>query len=483
MDIQFAGAAKTVTGSKYLVTAGSKRILLDCGLFQGLKELRLRNWDSPPFDPRQVDVVLLTHAHIDHSGYLPLLVKRGFSGHVLCTDATRDLAAVLLRDSAHLAEEEAGYANRHGYSKHSPALPLYTTEDAERALGQFLAVDAGQAIELGGGARCRFLPAGHILGAAMVLLEHEGTSILFTGDLGRLDDPVMRPPTTVPRADYLVLESTYGDREHDAIDTKHILAVIVRSTYERGGVIVVPAFCVGRAQLLLHLMAELRAANEIPDLPIYLNSPMATDTTELYCRYPAYHRLGRDACGDMCRVAHVVRSVEESKRLNARAEPMMIIAGSGMATGGRVLHHLEAFAPDPKNTILFAGYQAAGTRGASIIGGATAVKIHGHQVPIRSKVFNLSGLSAHADRTEILKWLHGFDRPPQHTFLTHGEPEAARSLGERIRTDLGWTCSVPDHLELAHLAQGVVRAAPSTAASTDGGGGADCCGPELETTR
>jgi metallo-beta-lactamase family protein len=452
MELQFAGAARTVTGSKYLLTTGQKRILVDCGLFQGLKELRLRNWADPPFDPRSVDAVLLTHAHLDHSGYLPLLVKRGFSGHILCTEATRDLVKILLRDSAHLLEEEAAHANRHGYSKHSPALPLYTSDDAERALLRVIPVPIHETIELGAGVTCRFLPAGHILGAAMVFLEAGGTTVLFTGDLGRPCDPVMLPPTVVRRAEYLVVESTYGDRMHEAVDVRQTLATIVRRTYDRGGIIVVPAFCVGRAQTLLYLMSELRRAHEIPEFPIFLNSPMATETTDLYSRHARYHRLTPHDFSEMYRLSHLVGSVEESKRLNTLTEPMMIIAGSGMATGGRVLYHLEAFLPDPRNTILLAGYQAAGTRGASLLAGASSVKIHGQQVPVRAEVTNLGGLSAHADASEIMQWLREFEEAPRNTFVTHGEPEAARAMASRIRSELGWSCGVPTHLERAGLA-------------------------------
>lgn len=440
-----------MTGSKYLVRTSGKTLLVDCGLFQGLKELRLRNWAPLPFEPRAVDAVLLTHAHLDHAGCVPLLVRQGFSGHVLCTAPTRELCGILLRDSAHLQEEEAAYANRHRFSKHTPALPLYSKEDAETALERFLAIDSTEIVELGGGTRCRFLPGGHILGASMILLEDRETSILFSGDLGRFQDPMMNAPTQVRAVDYLVVESTYGDRLHDKSDPTSILAATIRRTAERQGVVVIPAFCVGRAQEVLHFVAELKASKQIPDIPVFLNSPMAKDTTAIYCEYQHEHRLSPAQCKAMCSTATIVNTVEASKRLNARTGPMIILAGSGMATGGRVLHHIKAFAPDPRNTLLFVGYQAMGTRGASLVHGARSVKIHGEEIPIEAEVVNLPGLSAHADYAEILQWLRGFAVPPKHTFVTHGEPRAAAALADRIRTVLGWNASAPDHLAHATL--------------------------------
>jgi metallo-beta-lactamase family protein len=395
--------------------------------------------------------VLLTHAHLDHAGCIPLLVRNGFDGHILTTAATRDLSEIMLLDSAHLQEEEADYANRHHFSKHAPALPLYTRRDAEAALKRFLPVEPMSRIELGDGASCRFLPAGHILGASMVLFEDNKTSILFSGDLGRPHDPVMHPPTQVRAVDYLVVESTYGDRLHEPGDPKVLLGEVIRRTVQRGGVVVVPAFCVGRAQEVLHFVAELKAAREIPDVPVYLNSPMARDTTAIYFRHAGEHRLSLAQSTAMWTGTTIIGSVEESKQLNEKAGPMIIVAGSGMATGGRVLHHIEAFGSDPKNTLLFVGYQAAGTRGATIVAGAHSVRLHGTNVPIRAEVVNLGGLSAHADYQEILDWLRGFEAPPKHTFVTHGEPPAARALAERIRCDLGWDSSVPSHLARASL--------------------------------
>ena len=373
MEIAFLGATGTVTGSKYLLTIGSKKILVDCGLFQGFKQFRLRNWAPFPVDTTEIDAVILTHAHLDHSGYLPLLVKDGFAGKVYCSPSTRDLCAILLPDSGHLQEEEAEYANRHKYSKHAPALPLYTKADAEHALRRLIPVDFETDIDLGGGVTLRFLPAGHILGSALVLLKHTGTTILFSGDLGRPKDLIMSAPASIHGVDYLVVESTYGNRRHDPSDPKVALAEIINRTVQRGGIIVIPAFAVGRAQTLLYLIYRLKIEGTIPDIPVFLNSPMAAEATYLYCNHRGEHRLTPDQCRAMCRAAHMINSAEESKKVNRLRDPMILISASGMATGGRVLHHLKAFAPDPRNTILFVGFQAGGTRGAAMVNGASSI--------------------------------------------------------------------------------------------------------------
>ncbi|MEK6210455.1 MAG: MBL fold metallo-hydrolase [Pseudomonadota bacterium] len=451
MHLTFLGATGTVTGSKYLITVGPKRILVDCGLFQGLKQLRLRNWEPLPIDPKKIDAVILTHAHIDHSGYLPLLSKKGFSGTVYCSRATRDLCEILLPDSGHLQEEEAEYANRKGFSKHSPALPLYTQEDAERCLTLLVPFDLDRDIDLGDGISLRFSHSGHILGSCFVRLTHEGRTIVFTGDLGRPNDIVMKPPVRVAKADYLVLESTYGDRLHGAANPEAQLTDIINRTVQRGGVVVVPTFAVGRAQELLYYVHLLKASRAIPDIPIYLNSPMAVDATRIFHEHPGEHRLTHQQCEDMCHAAKIVNSVEESKQLNTRSGPMVILAASGMATGGRVVHHLKAFAPDARNTILFGGFQAAGTRGAAMLAGTESIKIHGEYVPVRAEVAALSNLSAHADYAEIMGWLGGFDSPPQQTFITHGEPVAADALRHRIEEQKGWRCRIPDYLETVDL--------------------------------
>jgi metallo-beta-lactamase family protein len=452
MDIQFLGAAGTVTGSKYLVRAGNERLLVDCGLFQGFKPLRLRNWDKPPVDPGAIGAVVLTHAHIDHSGYLPVLLKKGFRGRVYCTEATADLCRILLPDSARLAEEDAERANRLGYSKHHPALPLYTERDAEAALRQLVTVPWGHDFEPAPGLRASFAHAGHILGAATVRLSDGRVTLAFSGDLGREHDTIMRPPDVMTRADFLVVESTYGDRRHENHDPDAKLGEVVDRTLKRRGTVVIPAFAVGRTQALLLAIARLKAKGKIAAAtPVFLNSPMAEDATGLYHRHRADHRLSESDCSAMCKTARIVNSIEESKALNLSREPKIIIAGSGMATGGRVVHHIAAFGPHPENTIVFAGFQAGGTRGAAIVAGAEEVKIHGSYVPIRAEIVALGNLSAHADSDEIVGWLKAFKKAPRRTFVTHGEPAAADALRLRIQDELGWDVHVPEHLEKAEL--------------------------------
>lgn len=451
MTIQFLGATSTVTGSKYLVHAAGKMVLVDCGLFQGFKQLRLRNWGQFPVDPKSIDVVVLTHAHLDHSGYLPLLVKNGYKGPIFCTAATADLCGILLPDSGHLQEEDARYANRHGFSKHRPALPLYTEKDAKRCLSQLRPVEFAQSIKIAPGVDMRLLLAGHILGAAMIEMRCEGRILLFSGDLGRPNDLVMQPPARVEHADFLVIESTYGNRRHDVKDPLDVLANVITRTVARQGVVIIPAFAVGRAQTLLYAIHLLKIARRIPDVPVYLNSPMAVDATNIYHRHRTEHRLTEEQCKSMCTTAKFVNSVEESKALNNKRGPMILISASGMLTGGRVLHHLKAFAPDARNTILLSGFQSGGTRGAALAAGTETVKIHGEQVPIRAEVATLSNLSAHADYVEMLDWLGHFSAPPRQTFITHGEPAAADALRQSIEEKLKWQCTVPDYLERASL--------------------------------
>ena len=451
MRLTFMGAAGTVTGSKYLLEHGGRRMLVDCGLFQGLKQLRLRNWESFPLAPEKIDAVVLTHAHIDHSGYLPALAKQGFKGQVFTTEATRDLATLLLPDSGHLQEEDAFYANRHGYSRHQPALPLYTEEDARAVLKQIKPRDYGEAFEPIPGVTVRFSLAGHILGAASVHVSWEGGSVLFSGDLGRDEDIVMRPPEAPPAADYVVIESTYGDRVHEQEDPATLLAATINRTAARGGIVVVPAFAVGRAQALMYMVSNLKRERRIPDLPVFLNSPMAADATGIYHKHRKEHRLDVQQCERMCHAAKIVNSVEESRKLNEMRYPAVIISASGMATGGRVVHHLKAFAPDHRNTILLAGYQAAGTRGAALAGGAKQVKIHGEYVPVRAEVVSLGSLSAHADRAELLHWIGRLPRPPKRVFVTHGEPSAADSLREAIEEQQGWPTTVAEQQQVVEL--------------------------------
>lgn len=452
MHLQFLGAAGTVTGSKYLIRSEHNRILVDCGLFQGFKPLRLRNWAEPPFKPADVAAVVLTHAHIDHSGYLPVLIKKGFRGRIYCSEATADLCRIMLPDAARLAEEDAERANRRGYSKHKPALPLYTEKDAEAALQRFVTVAYGHDFEPAQGLRVRLAPAGHILGAATVRVSDGRMTLAFSGDLGRSHDSIMLPPESIARADFLVVESTYGDRRHEPTDPETELGHVIARTIARGGTVVVPAFAVGRTQSLLLSIARLKAKKKIPrDLPVYLNSPMATDATDIYRRHRAEHRLSDKDCEAMCTVARIVTSIEESKKLNRSREPKVLIAGSGMATGGRVIHHIAAFGSRPENTIVFAGFQAGGTRGAAILGGAREVKIHGNYVPIHAEIVALGNLSAHADADELMSWLKAFEEAPRRTFITHGEPAAADALRLQIQDELGWDVEVPEHLQAVNL--------------------------------
>ena len=452
LTLSFLGGTGTVTGSRYLLEQNNQRVLVDCGLFQGLKQLRLRNWARFPVEPGSISAAILTHAHLDHSGYLPAFVRDGFESEVHCTPATQDLCGILLPDSAHLQEQDAEYANRHGFSKHKPALPLYTVADAQRALARLSPVPFEHDFVLPDGAKLRFRHAGHILGAATAEIEWGGKKVVFSGDLGRYGDPQMLDPAAVHQADYLLVESTYGDRRHDGRDPQQALAEIIERTVRRGGSVIIPAFAVGRAQALLFHLERLKAAGRLRDIPIFLNSPMAVDASEILCRHMADQRLSEEACRRACGVARYVQSVEESRALNEDSTPKVIVSASGMATGGRVLHHLKRYAPDPRSTILFAGFQAAGTRGAAMVAGAETIKIHGEHIPVRAEVDNLAMLSAHADADELLRWLRNFQRPPRMTFITHGEPTASDVLRRRIQDELGWPCRVPEHLERAELA-------------------------------
>ncbi|MBX9804947.1 MAG: MBL fold metallo-hydrolase [Alphaproteobacteria bacterium] len=451
MEIQFLGATGTVTGSKYLVTVRNKKILVDCGLFQGLKPLRLRNWAPLPFSPKSLDALILTHAHLDHSGAIPLIVRAGFHKKIYCSPATKDLCEILLPDSGHIQEEDAYFANKHAFSKHHPALPLYTQEEAETSLKYISAVPYHEKVSLGDGVTFELIPAGHILGASFVRISDGDKTLMFSGDLGRPNDPLMKAPTLIESADYLVVESTYGNRLHDESDVKEILADAINRTVHRGGIVIIPAFAVGRAQVLMYLLQQLKDEGKIVDVPIYLDSPMATDVTNLYRKYSDLHRLTPDECRKMCASANLVTTPDESKALDHQNFPMVIVSASGMATGGRVLHHLKAFVSDRRNTVIFAGFQAAGTRGEAMVNGATEIKIHGNFVPIRAEVMILHNLSAHADANEILGWLKHFKKPPRQTFITHGEPAPADALRHKIENRLQWSCYVPEYLEKVEL--------------------------------
>lgn len=446
------GGAGTVTGSKHLLKAGSLRVLVDCGLFQGLKVLRERNWAPLPIDPRSIDALVLTHAHLDHSGYIPKLVRDGFSGPVYCTSSTADLTDILLRDSANIAEKDAEYANRKGFSRHQPALPLYGMHDVERALKQLRVVAFDTDVAITDGASLRLRRAGHILGAATAEIRMGGQTIAFSGDLGRYNDVFMPDPEPIPAADYVVVESTYGDRLHAVSDPMEALGAVIERTVRRGGTVVIPAFAVGRTQVLLFHLWSLKQAGRIGAVPIFLDSPMAIDATDLLHHHMDDHRFAPDVCRQSCAVATYVRDVQDSMAITANPMPKVVIAGSGMATGGRVLHHIKRFAPDAKNTILFAGYQAEGTRGARLLAGEKELKMFGEWIEIRAEIDNLPELSAHADAAEIVRWLRGFRQPPRRTFIVHGESTASDALRVRIERELAWAAAVVDPTRSYELA-------------------------------
>ena len=445
VTITFLGGAGTVTGSKYLVRHDGKSVLVDCGLFQGYKQLRLRNWTPLPVAPNQIDAVLLTHAHLDHSGYLPLLAKEGFAGHVYASRGTRDLSRILLPDSGHIQEEDAEFANRHTFSKHAPALPLYTRQDALDALPLIKAVEYGKIITPIPGWKATFSPAGHILGASSILLDVAGRRILFSGDLGRPDDLIMSPPDAAAQADTVLIESTYGDRTHPKEDILAELAPALQRVAKRGGVAVVPVFAVGRAQALLHAIHLLKMKGELPSsLPVFLDSPMAVHTTHLFEDHPGEHRLSRQDTHALTHSATMVNSTDESRALASRHGPMVILSASGMATGGRVLHHLAHYAGDHRNMILLTGYQAPGTRGATLASGIKSVRIHGRDVDVNAEVVQLQSASAHADANQLLAWLRTMPQPPDQVYVVHGENGPADALRCRIKRDLGWRATVPE---------------------------------------
>ncbi|MBA4175205.1 MAG: MBL fold metallo-hydrolase [Leptothrix sp. (in: Bacteria)] len=442
MKVQFLGAVDGVTGSRHLVQTEDRRILLDCGLFQGWKLHRERNWVMPA-ELRDVDAVLLSHAHIDHSGWLPALVKHGFRGAIHASPATCALAEVMLLDSAHLQEEDARRANRYGYSRHAKALPLYTKADAQRALSQLVPLEPGRTLMLGR-SKVRLTPVGHLLGACSVLVDDGDVRLAFSGDLGREHDLLMPPPKPPPPADVMLVESTYGNRLHPTEDNAPLLAEVISRTVQRGGSVLMPSFAVGRAQALLLVLQRLKAAGAIPaQLPVFVDSPMAVEATALYRRYGRLLRVPPRELESLCDGVRMVTTVQQSVRLAAARYPAVIISASGMATGGRVLHHLKARAPDARNSIVLPGFQVGGSRGARLLAGEPAVKIHGEMVPVRAEVQQLAGFSAHADRAGLLAWLAKMQQAPRQTFVVHGEPDAADSLRAAIRNELGWEARVP----------------------------------------
>ena len=449
LNIRFLGGADTVTGSKYCVEHKGQKLLVDCGLFQGYKQLRLRNWDACPIPPKDVNAVILTHAHLDHSGYLPLLARSGFAGKVHSTSGSRDLCSILLPDSGHIQEEDAYFANRHGFSKHSPALPLYTQQDAKYCLQQFHVEKLNEWFQPIPGWKAKFSSAGHILGAASLLVEVAGRRILFSGDLGRPDDSLMNPPDAPPQADTVLIESTYGNRSHPEENVNAELGAALKRVAARGGVAVVPVFAVGRAQAILHSIAQLKAQGQIPHgLPIFLDSPMAVHTTALFKRHMGEHRLSSEEVQAMDHVATMIETPEQSKALVKRHGPMVILSASGMATGGRVLHHLANHVGNHRNMVILTGFQSPGTRGATLASGAATVRLHGKDLPVQAEIVQLSSASAHADGHQLLAWLQKMPSPPAQVYVVHGEREASDTLRQRIERELHMRAVVPEHASL-----------------------------------
>ncbi len=454
--LTFLGAARTVTGSKYLLEVGGRKILIDCGLFQGLKELRLRNWEPLPVDPSELSAVVLTHAHLDHTGYLPRLVADGYRGRVFCTPGTSDLCKLVLPDSARLQEEDAREANRSNYSKHHPALPLYRESDAFRALSQLQPFGYNRPYTLIDGVGFEFINAGHLLGSAFIKMTIQGgPTILFGGDLGRYSRPVLPDPSPPPEADVLLVESTYGDRIHEADDQGARLAAIIKDTVARGGKLIIPAFAIGRVEEVLYWIKHLEDRGAIPRIPVFLDSPMALEALRYYASRASELDPDIQEAVQIRRFFTArfqpVSSAQQSAELVRSKIPSIIVSSSGMATGGRVLYHLEAALPDKRSTVLFVGYQAAGTRGRTLVEGAREVKMRGKLVPVNARVERLDSMSAHADSEEVLRWLGGFQRPPKMTYLVHGEPGPMDALKARIESQLQWNVHTPALLEQVEL--------------------------------
>lgn len=463
VKVRFLGGAGSVTGSKYLITANGFNFLFDCGLFQGLKELRLRNRDEFPVDPASIDAIVISHAHIDHSGYLPKLVRDGFAGPIYCTTPTAELMELLLLDSAKLQEEEAAFAKKKGYSKHQDPKPLYTEEDAKATFPLFHVFELDQKFSIHEGIDVVFREAGHLLGSAITEISFQGErmtkNVVFTGDLGRYNQPILDNPAEIKLADVLFIESTYGDADNPAVDPEADLARIVNETFDRGGVLIIPAFAVGRTQSLLYHLRKLMAEDKIPDVPVYVDSPMAISATYLFYKYPRYHKLKvstKDLARDIeTNMLVFVKSGEHSKTLNNIKSRAIIISSSGMMTGGRILHHMYHRLRNPQDTILISGYQAEGTRGRDLMDGTTSIKIYGEEVPVNCRVENMTSLSGHADRSELFQWMSQLQDKPKLTFCVHGEGEKIQRYAEAIRDRFGWNVIVPGYLESVDLFTGI----------------------------
>ena len=460
-SLTFLGAAQSVTGSKYLLEVNSSRVLVDCGLFQGLKELRERNWAPLPVPPETIDAVVLTHAHVDHSGYLPRLFRQGFRGRVFCTPGTADLCRIVLPDSGRLAEEDAREANRHGYSKHSPALPLFTEEDAVQVLARLQPVGFDRPIPVAPGVTVQFTNSGHLLGSAFATLSLSingggGRQVVFSGDVGRYNRPVLPDPSPLESADVLLVESTYGDRAHVPDDDGAKMAEVIARTIDRGGKVIIPSFAIGRVEEIIWWLKRLEEERRIPVVPVYLDSPMAVEALKHYARRsdeldPDLQVVRGEFAAFVTRRFQTIARPQQSAELVASRIPSIVISSSGMATGGRVLAHLKAALPNPRHTVLFVGFQAAGTRGRRLVDGEREVKIHGQMVPVAASIEQIHSMSAHADGDELVRWLRGVSAPPARVFVVHGEPESAATFADRLGRELGWQASVPKYLDAVEL--------------------------------
>lgn len=451
LKIHFLGAAGTVTGSKYLVDTGDKKIMIDCGMFQGLKKLRLLNWNYPPVKVSEIDVILLTHGHADHTAFLPRLVSMGFNGHIRGTKPTLDIASIIIRDSAKIQEEEAKRANREGYSKHEIAEPLYNMIDAENAISRFKSLEEGIWIELFQDIRARFQYNGHILGSTFIELEIRGEVIVFSGDVGRKSDLLLREPKRPQKADYLLVESTYGGKLHENLDMEEELSKLIHHTYNKNGTLIIPSFAVERAQTLMYLLWKLRKKGKIPKLPMIMDSPMGNNVLEVFKNHQSWHKMKPDDSRRMCNAFIIVKDFRETLNIMDNRQPKIVIAGSGMVTGGRVLNYLTEYIEDPSTTVMLAGFQAEGTRGRQLLEGASEVKIYGKYYNVNAEIYNMTALSAHADQAELIDWLSDLDTSPKKVFIVHGEPHSADAFRVKLKDTFGWKCIIPELYDMYEL--------------------------------
>jgi metallo-beta-lactamase family protein len=451
MKLRFLGGAGTVTGSKALLEINYKKILVDCGLFQGLKELRLKNWEELPINSNEINAVFLTHAHLDHSGYLPVLIKNGYKGKIYCSEATKDLAKIILLDSGKIQEEDAHRANEHHYTKHEKAVPLYDKEDAAKTISHFQTFELNKWFNLSDDIKFKFLNSGHILGSTFIVFEIDGKTIVFSGDVGRKHPILLNRYQYIDKADYLVIESTYGNRLHEQVNIKDALLNHILKTYEKGGTLIIPTFSVERAQEIIYLLSILKRENKLPNIPIYLDSPMGVNATEVYLNHKNNHILSDEDISSMLTTVQLVSDVETSKAIVRDKNQKIVLAGSGMITGGRVLHYLENLISDSKNSILIVGYQAVGTRGRALISGDHEIKFFGKYHNVKADVSEITGFSGHADQSELLDWLKHYKNSPTLTFINHGEPHQSQALKTKIRNELGWKCTVAKINNTYHL--------------------------------